>query len=299
MRIPGPCLLLAALAGPALAQSPNDYAGRWPLQLPADAAAGVFEPGPDVYLLLQDPAFGDLQVFDATGAPMPVAREADGGASRWVAARFASAGPADGAAGDAGVMAYAYRLHADVPVSAARVGFGAAAANVALLYQAGGRWHGAARVPAATATGEPAAPASTPSGEVSFPAPVSAHAWRIISGRALSPSPTLQLSIRPARFVFLAQGTPPYLLAAGHPVLRRPAASIDGELARLRAAKGASWQPAPATVGAQATTPFVAAVAPAEAAIDWRRWLTWAAAGLGVLILSWRLLRRRGRVRTA
>lgn len=295
MRIPGLCLLLAAFAGPALAQSPNDYAGRWPLQLPAGTAAGVFEPGPEVYRVLQDPAFGDLQVFDATGASMPMARAAEAGAPRWVAAGFASAGPADGAAGDAGVMAYAYRLRAEVPASAARIEFGAAPANVALQYEADGRWHAAARLPPAPAPGDQAAPA--PSGEVAFRAPVTAHAWRIISGRALSPSPGLQLSIRPARFVFLAQGTPPYLLAAGHPVLRRPAASIDAELARLRAAHGASWRPATANVGTQAATPFVAATVPAEATIDWRRWLTWAAAALGLLIVCWLLLGRRGRVR--
>lgn len=298
MRIPGICLLLAVFAGPALAQSPGDYAGRWPLQLPAGAAAGVFEPGPEVYGLLQDPAFGDLQVFDATGAPMPMARAAGGGAPRRVAADFASAGPADGAAGDAGVMAYAYRLRADVPVSAARVEFGSTPSNVALQFEAGGRWQTAARVPVPRARADQPGAAPVPPGEVSFQAPVTAHAWRIISGRALSPSPGLQLSIAPARFVFLAQGVPPYLLAAGHPALRRPAATIDAELGRLRTTRGASWAPAPATVGARAATPFVAAVAPAEATIDWRRWLTWVAAGLGVLIVSWLLLRRRRSTRS-
>ena len=34
-------LLLAGVAGASLAQSPNDYAGRWPLLLPDGAAAGV------------------------------------------------------------------------------------------------------------------------------------------------------------------------------------------------------------------------------------------------------------------
>jgi hypothetical protein len=287
MRILG-FLLLAAIAGAAWAQSPNDYAGRWLLQLPDGAAAGVFEPGPDVYRLLQDPAFGDLQVFDATGAPMPMARAADGGASRWAAASFASAGPADGAAGDAGVMAYTYRLHADMPASAARIGFAATAPDVALQYQADGRWQTAVRMPMAGASAAGAMPAGT-----SFATPATAHAWRIISGRALVPSPSLQLSIRPARFVFLAQGTPPYLVAAGHPVLRREAAPIDAELARLRAAHGPSWQPVAASLGAQATSPFAAAVVPVEAAIDWRRWLPWAAGILGLLAASWLVLRRR------
>lgn len=291
MRIWGLCLVLGLLAGTAHAGSPNDYAGRWPLQLPDGAAAGVFEPGPDVYGLLQDPAFGDLQVFDATGAPMPMARAADDGASRWVAAKFASAGPADGAAGDAGVMAYTYRLHAAMPVSAARVGFTATVPDVALQYQADGRWQTAARMPVAgaSADGAPAMPAET-----SLATPMTAHAWRIISGRALVPSPSLQLSIRPARFVFLAQGTPPYLVAAGHPVLRRAAAPIDAELARLRAEHGASWQPAVATAGPEATTPFIAAVAPVEAAFDWLRWLPWAAGAIGLLAMWWLLLRRRG-----
>lgn len=308
MRIPGlgvffRCLLLVSVAGAAQAQatqspSPNDYAGRWPLQLQAAAAAGVFEPGPDLYRLLQDPAFGDLQVFDATGTPMPMARAAQDGAPRWVAATFASAGPADGAAGDAGVMGYAFRLRADVPVSGARIGFGSAAANVALQHQqADGRWQTAARMPVALPerVGE-----AQPSGEVAFPAPIAAHAWRVISGRALSPSPNLQLSIRPARFVFLAQGTPPYVLAAGHPLLRRTPASLDAELARLRAVHGASWQPAPATIGPATTTPFVAAAAAVEAEPGWRRWWPWAVAGLALLApFCFLLLRRRRRSRAA
>ena len=296
MRILWFCLLLASAIAPAYAQStpqsPNDYAGRWPLQLPAGAAAGVFEPGPDLYRLLQDPAFGDLQVFDATGAPMPMARASQDGAPRWVAASFASAGPADGAAGDAGVMGYAYRLRADVAASAARIGFGSTAANVALQYQGDGRWQAAARMPAGAAAAQDPTD-TTPPGEVAFGAPITAHGWRIISGRALSPSPTLQLSVRPARFVFLARGTPPFLLAVGHPTLRRAPVSIDAELARLRSAHGEGWQPAPTTLGPEATAPFAATVAPVEVPMDWQRWLPWIGGGLGVLLLAWVLSRRR------
>lgn len=306
MRILWFCLLLASAIAPALAQSPsspppqspNDYAGRWPLQLPAGAAAGVFEPGPDLYPLLQDPAFGDLQVFDATGAAMPMARASQDGAPRWVAASFASAGPADGAAGDAGVMGYVYRLRADVAASAARIGFGSTAANVALQYQGDGRWQAAARMPAGAAVAQdPTGP--TPPGEVAFAAPIAAHGWRIISGRALSPSPTLRLSVRPARFVFLAQGTPPFLLAVGHPTLRRAPASIDVELAGLRTAHGEGWQPAQATLGTQATTPFAATVAPVEATMDWQRWLPWAGGGAGLLLFAWFLAGRRRQRRKA
>ena len=304
MRILWFCLLLASATVPAHAQSaqpspsPNDYAGRWPLQLPVGAAAGVFEPGPDLYRLLQDPGFGDLQVFDATGAPMPMARASQDGAPRWVAATFASAGPADGAAGDAGVMGYAYRLRADVAASAARIGFGSTAANVALQYQRDGRWQAAARMsPGAAAA--PDATDATPPGEVAFAGPITAHGWRIISGRALSPSPTLQLSVRPARFVFLAQGTPPFLLAVGHSTLRRTPVSIDAELARLRTAHGEGWQPAPATLGAEATTPFAATVAPVEAPMAWQRWLPWVGSGAGLLLLSWLLSSRRRKRRKA
>ena len=291
MRIPGFCLLLAAIAMPAWAQSPNDYAGRWPLPLPDRAAAGVFEPGPDVYGLLEDPAFGDLRVFDATGTPMPMARAADHGAARWVDATFASAGPADGAAGDAGVMAYTYRLQADVPVSAARIGFASAMPNTALQYQGVAGWQTAARLPLAAIPGDAAIPA--PSSEASFATPITADAWRIISGRALIPSPGLQLSIRPARFVFLAQGTPPYLLAAGHPTHRRPAASIDAELDRLRAAHGTSWQPVAVIPGAAVATPFVAAQPPVETTLGWRGWLPWLALAFGLVAAGWLLLRRR------
>jgi hypothetical protein len=284
-------LLLAAVAvaGPAAAQpqgapraSPNDYAARWPLQLPAGAAAGVFTVDPALHAVLQDPALGDLQVFDAAGVPMPTARATEGPAAQWLRVGFASAGPADGAAGDAGVMAYRYAMPVELAAGAARVGIGTHRGDVALQYLADGAWRTAARLPADT---DAAAGASTSvANEVVFTAPVAATAWRVISGRALSPSPTLELSVLPARVVFIAQGTPPYVLAAGHAVLRRvEATEAIASAGRARAA----------TIGTRMAAPFAAAAPVAAPGPEWLRWGAWSGAGACVLGAGWFLLRRR------
>ena len=149
MRIRDTCCLLALLAllgiGAARAQSPNDYAARWPLQVAGDSPAWQLEVGEEVFAALQDPGFGDLQVFNAAGAAVPTARAntATSQAPRWLQARFANSGPADGAAGDAGVMSYAYVVPAQLTVEAARVALGTAApaANLALQYQQGDSWN--------------------------------------------------------------------------------------------------------------------------------------------------------------
>lgn len=297
-------LLLAAIAGIAVAQpqdapapSPNDYAARWPLQLPEGAVAGVFTLDPALHAAVQDPALGDLQAFDASGAAMPTARVRDD-AAQWLRVGFASGGPADGAAGDAGVMAYAYALPVELAARGARVDVGAARGDIALQYRGKDGWRAAARWPAigaarAPADGDPvdavpALPASP--GEAAFAAPVVATEWRVISGRALSPSPRLELSVQPARFAFLAQGTPPYQLAAGHAELRRTdapeaAASLD--------------RAAAATLGTRLAAPFVP-IAPVVAATpDWLRPAAWSAAGACLLGMGWLLLRRRRGVSAA
>jgi hypothetical protein len=288
-------LLLAAVAGLATAQpqdassaslapSPNAYAARWPLQLPAAATAGAFTLDPALHALLEDPAFGDLQVFDATGTAMPMARASDTAAAQWLRVGFASAGPAEGAAGDAGVMAYAYALPVELAASGARVVVRATTGDSALQYRSGGVWQTAARLPAGAGPASVAAGSPAAANEATFAAPVAATEWRVISGRALSPSPVLELSVRPARFAFLARGTPPYLLAAGHAVARH---------ADVPEAAAAAAQAATATIGARLTASFVPAVPIAAAGPGWLRLAGWCAAGACVMGAGWFLLRRR------
>lgn len=283
--------------GTAHAGSPNDYARRWPLETTGDRPAWQFEPDAAVLAALQDPNFGDLQVFDAAGKPMPTGRMGDNGsagatAGRWLPARFASSGPAEGAAGDAGVMGYTYRLPAALPVKGLRLDRGALRTTVAVLYLQDGQWRLAARIapPQGEAATEVASgPASTPQADaVAFAAPIVAEAWRINSGVALSPAPRLELEVRPVRFAFVAEGMAPYLLAVGHPVLRRQQRPLDPKLAHWIAG-----DPPLARLGTPMQAPFVPAPPPAKAGPAWTRWWPWLAGVAGVLVGVVLLARRR------
>lgn len=311
MRIRATCLVVLPVVplvvllglGNARAQTPNDYAARWPLQAKGDSRAWQFEPDEAVLAALQDPAFGDLQVYNAAGEAVPTARMAPTpapAAPRWLQARFANGGPADGAAGDAGVMSYAYRLPASLAVDAVRITLGATApsANVALQYQQGDGWITATRLAVAGVNaGAVTNPVEgLPANEARFAQPVTAHEWRMRSGMVLAPAPVLQFAYRPVRFVFLARGAGPYTLAVGSPMLRRGEA-VDPELAQLRDRAGASPPPL-ATFGPRATAPFAVAAPAASESAAWRPWV-----GTGLLIVAGLVvvlvLRRRKRTANA
>src|SRR5687767_3601488 len=289
MRIHAICLVSMVLVllapGIARAQTPNDYAARWPLQASGDSRAWQFEPDDAVLASLQDPAFGDLQVFNAAGEAVPTARVPSTpapAAPRWLQAGFASGGPADGAAGDAGVMSYAYRLPASLAVDAVRIILGSTtpAANVALQYRQGDDWVTATRLAVAGADAGAATVEGVPANEARFAQPITAHEWRMRSGMVLAPAPTLQFAWRPVQFVFLARGAGPYTLAAGSASLRRSEQAVDPELAQLRDRAGAGPLPL-ATLGPRATAPFVVAVASAPESEAWRSW-----AGAGLLLVA-------------
>lgn len=298
MRIRGSCLfvLLVVLPGPgvAQAQTPNDFSARWPLQARGNGHVWHFEAGVPVLAAMQDPGFGDLQVFNAAGEAVPTTRvpstSAATASTSWSVARFASSGPAEGAAGDAGVMSYAYRLPASLSVDAARITLGttAASANVALQYRSGDTWATAARLTASGAAADTAAAAN----EVRFPQAITAHEWRLRSGMVLAPAPTVQFATRPVRFAFIANGAGPFTLAVGSPGWRRaePAAA---ELARLRATAGAAGPPTLATLGARSAAPFVAAVAAAADTGTWRPWLAGGLLLAVAAVIVTLLLRRR------
>ena len=297
-----PLVLLVLLApGIARAQTPNDYAARWPLQASGDSSAWQFEPDDAVFASLQDAAFGDLQVFDAAGQTVPTARMPSApapAAPRWLQAGFASGGPADGAAGDAGVMSYAYRLPALLAVDAVRITLGSTApsANVALQYRQGDDWITATRLAVAGVEAGNSAVESVPANEARFAQPITAEEWRLRSGMVLAPAPTLQFAWRPVRFVFLARGAGSYTLAVGSPSLRRGVA-LDPELAQWRDRTGANAPPL-ATLGPRATAPFAVAAAVAPESAAWRSW-----AGAGLLLLAGIVvilaLRRRKRTANA
>jgi len=121
--------------------------------------------------------------------------------------------------------------------------------------------------------------------------------WRLGAGSAVgTQAPVLRLGYRPEVMVFLAQGEPPYALAAGSANARRADAPIPALLDALRRQRGAGWQPAPAYL-AQAPEELAGerALKP-QRHIDWKSLLLWSLLVGGALLvaaLGLSLLRQR------
>ena len=120
--------------------------------------------------------------------------------------------------------------------------------------------------------------------------------WRLVPASPVGDAvPVLRLGYQPEVVVFLAQGEPPYALAAGSARARRDEAPIRPLLDALRARRGVGWEPAPATL---ADTPRELAGERALQPVreyDWKSWLLWAllvGGALVVALLGLSLLRR-------
>ena len=100
--------------------------------------------------------------------------------------------------------------------------------------------------------------------------------FRIESATTIAEAPKLTLAYRPDSFVFLAEGSGPYLLAAGSASARRPDYPIEPALASLRASLGKDWQPPLASLGAAQASGGDAVLHAPPAPTPWRRWLLWA-----------------------
>ena len=74
MRLRFPLLLLA-LAGPAAAQSPDDFAWQWPITLDGDAGAYTLVLDDAVYARATRADLRDIAVFNADGEPVPFAAQ--------------------------------------------------------------------------------------------------------------------------------------------------------------------------------------------------------------------------------
>ncbi|MBB5863218.1 DUF3999 domain-containing protein [Xanthomonas sp. 3058] len=130
------------------------------------------------------------------------------------------------------------------------------------------------------------AAAASPPQELS--APVRDRQWRLIAAQGRSTAvPTLRVGYQPERLMFLAQGQPPYAVAAGSARAQRGDAPLASMLQALRRERGAQWQPAPASVAAQAQ-PLAgdAALQPATPPRDWKRWLLWGLLVGGALLVG-------------
>ncbi len=129
-----------------------------------------------------------------------------------------------------------------------------------------------------------------------LPARVRDRHWRLVPASPVGDAaPVLRLGYQPEVVVFLAQGEPPYALAAGSARARRDEAPIRPLLDALRARRGVGWEPAPATL---ADTPRELAGERALQPVreyDWKSWLLWAllvGGALVVALLGLSLLRR-------
>lgn len=111
--------------------------------------------------------------------------------------------------------------------------------------------------------------------------------WRLTTQPALARSPKLLLGYRPERFVLLAQGPGPYLLAAG-------SARAEREDYPVKAAiEASSTPPSPASLGTKMEAGGEQALLPKRGE-DWQRWLLWAVLAVGaalVLLVSLKVLR--------
>jgi hypothetical protein len=121
--------------------------------------------------------------------------------------------------------------------------------------------------------------------------------WRLSSASPVGDAvPVLRLGYRPEVVVFLAQGEPPYALAAGSANAGRAEAPIQALLDALRKQRGAGWQPAPAYLADAPEELAGASALQPQRHIDWKSMLLWGvliggAALVAVLGLS--LLRQR------
>jgi hypothetical protein len=122
--------------------------------------------------------------------------------------------------------------------------------------------------------------------------------WRIEARTPLAAAPRLTLGYRPDTLVFLAEGTGPYVLAAGSRQARHPDYPVAAALASLRAELGRDWQPPRATLGAARIGAGEAALREPEPPLPWRRWLLWGVLAAGAALVggfALSLLRERKR----
>ena len=111
--------------------------------------------------------------------------------------------------------------------------------------------------------------------------------WRLRPREAFDgPAPLLRLGYRSEVVVFLAEGAAPFALLAGSARATRPATPLPQLVETLRAARGAGWQPAGATLGTHQPLAGAAALQPAPARPDWKRWLLWGLLVCGAALVA-------------
>lgn len=121
--------------------------------------------------------------------------------------------------------------------------------------------------------------------------------WRLSpASPAGDGAPVLRLGYRPEVAVFLAQGAPPYALAAGSANAQRAEAPIPALLDALRKQRGPGWQPAPAYLAEVAEELAGARALQPQRHVDWKSLLLWGlliGGAVLVALLGLSLLRQR------
>lgn len=110
--------------------------------------------------------------------------------------------------------------------------------------------------------------------------------WRLSPTTQASAAPRLRLGYRPETVVFLANGKPPYVLAAGSARAVRKEAPVSQLLGAMHAQRGTDWQPGIARLGAAQTSAGTRAFDPAPVQRDWKSWLLWGVLIGGALIVA-------------
>jgi hypothetical protein len=206
--------------------------------------------------MVQVPAPGEppRQWIEATASPEPLA-----------------------VAGDEGAVTFAYTLAAPLPVDMARVALGGTN-RVAAIDLSASVPDRDRPLPLASFDAFRIDAGSEPvrNGDVRLaPTGTRLERFTLRIRPPLATPPRLELGYRPHTLVFLADGTPPYRLAAGSGHARHAAYPVGPALAALRARLGKDWQPPRARVLASEESGGTAALQPARAPIPWQRWLLW------------------------
>jgi hypothetical protein len=112
-----------------------------------------------------------------------------------------------------------------------------------------------------------------------------AREWVVDTDPPQREAPRLRVGFVPEQVLVLAQGEPPYRLAAGSARAVRSAVPLQPVLAQLRARHGANWQPPLLALGESSELAGEAAFAPAPEPIAWRQLTLWAVLVLGGLLV--------------
>lgn len=122
----------------------------------------------------------------------------------------------------------------------------------------------------------------------SLRAPVRDRLWRLTPRNSVGKgSPRLRLAYRPEAVVFLAQGSPPFSLAAGSATARRSSSPLSALVDALRQQRGDAWQPTPAYLSEQPTTlSGERALQPTRQKGHWTRWLLWSLLVAGAVLVA-------------